>query len=114
MIGCRYGAVPIVRATGGLADTVAGPTSPAERPNGFTFAEPRDPAQVIDPDAAAGLLRETVLRAIDTFRGSPGEWARLVANGMRHDWSWEKSARKYLRWCEAAVSRRVALAARSA
>jgi|SRR5579884_3343570 len=84
----RYGTVPIVRRTGGLADTVVpySPTAIAEgRATGFMF---RSPA----PDS---LLMATLL-ALQVYRDRD-QWARLIQAGMRTDVSWEASARAYVR-----------------
>lgn len=83
LIALRYGTVPIVRATGGLLDTVQeGP--PGEPRTGFVFWE-------YHVDALLGAIR----RALDTYaRG--GEWKQLQRNGMLEDHSWDYSAHAYL------------------
>lgn len=80
----RYGNVPIVRATGGLVDTVADYDSATGAGTGFRFG----------PPSAAALLG-----AIDRARGwysRPEAWARLMQNGMSADFSWDRSAEEYL------------------
>ena len=79
---------PVVRATGGLVDQVTefDPTKSPEG-NGFVFQE-------FDPAHLAGALE----RAMRLYRGQPAEWQRLVQRCMRIDFSWEKSARRYLNW----------------
>jgi starch synthase len=82
----RYGTVPVVRATGGLADTVVDctpETLAADRATGFTFV-------AYNPD---GLLT-AVHRARDLFR-QPEQWLRVVRAAMRQDWSWDRSAAEY-------------------
>lgn len=82
MIAMRYGTVPVVRATGGLADTVQeGP--PDEPRTGFVFWE-------YDPLA----LRRAVDRALSAFHRKD-EWHVLMHNGMRRDFSWGRSAEAY-------------------
>ncbi len=85
----RYGTVPIVRATGGLADTITDCT-PESLANGtatgFSFI----------PYTPAALLA-TVQRALALYRADPGTWLKLVHNGMRQDWSWDRIARDYER-----------------
>ncbi|MCO5169816.1 MAG: glycogen synthase GlgA [Planctomycetes bacterium] len=89
----RYGAVPVVRRTGGLADTVVDPDDAgARRATGFSFRE-------ATPD---GLL-EAVSRALRA-RATSG-WTDLVAEGMRQDHSWARSAREYSRLYGLALGR---------
>jgi starch synthase len=84
LIALRYGAVPVVRRTGGLADTVT-EFEPARRAGtGFLF----------DALSAEGLL-EAVHRAATTYR-QPALWKALVRNGMAQDFSWDASAREYV------------------
>jgi starch synthase len=80
----RYGTVPIVRATGGLRDTVA-PFDPATgNGTGFLFQEPR-----------AEALTEAVRTALNVF-ADRAAWPQLVQNAMAQDFSWDKSAARYL------------------
>ncbi|MDQ3338759.1 MAG: glycogen synthase [Myxococcota bacterium] len=72
----RYGTVPIVHRTGGLADTVTQST-------GFSFAHHDD----------AGL-RWAVQAALSAYR-DPAQWSRLVQNGMAQDFSWEAQGKLY-------------------
>jgi starch synthase len=83
----RYGTPPIVRFTGGLADTVVDctPTTlAAGSATGFSFL-PNTPS----------ALTETALRALNLFRNQPEQWKLLVRNAMRQDWSWERIAGEY-------------------
>jgi len=87
MYSLAYGTPPIVRATGGLADTVVDctPESLADgRGNGFVFEE-------AEPEA----LWQTIQRALAVWR-QPGQWRRLQQNGMRRDFSWKTPAARYL------------------
>ena len=87
----RYGTIPVVRATGGLADTVVDATPEAVhegRATGFTFG----------PCDAAALVH-AVERALDA-RGDGDRWMGLVKTAMRQDWSWDTSAKEYLRLFE--------------
>jgi starch synthase len=88
MIAMRYGTVPIVRATGGLKDTVH------EGTNGFTFEEKTGKA-----------FADAVRRAHSSF-GVPEEWQRLMDTGMRGDYSWSRSAREYVSLYEKALEQR--------
>jgi starch synthase len=93
----RYGSVPVVRETGGLADTIVDlEQAQADRPaNGFSFAA-WDAAQ----------LHRTLLRAVGVYAGQAEVWGRLVETGMRQDWSWNASAAKYAQLYRQTVARR--------
>lgn len=80
----KYGTVPIVRATGGLKDTIEEFDPRTGRGNGFVFV----------PYKAQALL-EAVDRALALFRNKM-EWTTLVKNAMAAKFSWERSARAYL------------------
>ena len=83
LIALRYGAVPIVRRTGGLADTVAEFDATRRAGTGFLF-------DAFEADA----LLDAVRRAVAAFR-RPELWSALVRNGMTEDFSWDASAREY-------------------
>ena len=83
----KYGTVPIVRATGGLADTITDATDDAlatGSPNGFSF----------QPYSALSL-HETVRRATNAY-ARPDIWNQLIQTGMAQDWSWARSAGQYV------------------
>ncbi|HEY2882491.1 MAG TPA: glycogen synthase GlgA [Pirellulales bacterium] len=83
----KYGTVPIVRATGGLVDTVTNTTDEslaAGTATGFSFH-----------DYSAFALSETLRRAVGLF-AKPEVWSRIVNAGMNQDWSWGRSAREYV------------------
>ncbi len=87
MYSLAYGAVPIVRETGGLADTIAdtNPNTIADRTaNGFSFA-----------DASSYALSSTIDRALRAYV-APGLWEQIVRTGMAQDWTWDASAHKYV------------------
>ena len=93
----RYGAVPVVRATGGLADTVAD----ANEKNlaggvatGFSFEHYESAA-----------LETALSRAVSSYHHQPEVWNKLVAAGMAQDWSWAGSARKYAAAYQRAMQR---------
>ncbi len=89
MIALRYGSVPVVRRTGGLADTVhEGPDG-----NGFVF-------KLAEPAALGAALG----RALDAYADA-GHWRDLVQRGMREDHSWSEAAKEYVRLYENAVIR---------
>jgi starch synthase len=91
----RYGTVPVVRATGGLADTVADATDinlGAGRATGFSFI-PYHPV----------AFREAIDRALRLYRERPQLWRHVQQTGMRQDWSWSRSAVEYERRYRALV-----------
>ena len=81
MIALRYGTVPIVRQTGGLADSVADFTGSSG--NGFLFQEP-----------VVSALLNTLKKSRAVFENKPA-WQKLLANAFRSDFSWNKSALEY-------------------
>jgi starch synthase len=84
MYALRYGTVPVVRATGGLDDTIQHFNPSNEEGNGFKFS-------AYEPKAFLDQVRY----AVDVFQVK-SVWRSLLANGMKVDFSWERSARKYL------------------
>jgi len=80
-----YGTVPVVRATGGLADTVHEYDRSGNTGNGFLFRD-RTPEAFLD----------AVKRALAVYREDEAGWRGLIDRGMRQDLSWEGSARAYL------------------
>ncbi len=86
----RYGTVPIVRATGGLDDTVEPWDPRTGRGTGFKFSE-----------YSGESLLLTVKEALRAFRDQ-NSWQRLMRNGMAKDFSWNASAKEYVRVYEKA------------
>ena len=92
----KYGSVPIVHSTGGLADTVrdATPANLHNRTaNGFRF----------DDYSLVGLER-AVNKAVDVYMHNQPQWNQIVESGMRDDWSWEQSAKHYMEIYERTVN----------
>jgi starch synthase len=85
MYSLRYGTVPVVRGTGGLADTVIDIDAAPDRGTGFTFR-----------DYTADGLVWAVDRAIAAFHDT-GRWRTIQRNGMKQDFSWDVSAREYVK-----------------
>ncbi len=79
----KYGTVPVVRATGGLDDTVEAFDGKAG--TGFKFSE-------YSPEALLAAIRE----AVEVYR-QPNLWRHLMHNGMRKDFSWANSAKEYVK-----------------
>jgi starch synthase len=84
MYSMRYGTVPVVRATGGLDDTVENYDAAANKGNGFKFG----------PYSASALLEK--IREAIYFYTKPDVWVRIQRNGMTTDNSWSAAANKYL------------------
>jgi starch synthase len=85
MYSLKYGTVPIVRATGGLDDTIE-PWDPTTRQGtGFKFTS-----------YSGATLLATVLEALQAFKDKAG-WTKLMLNGMNRDFSWDASAREYVK-----------------
>ena len=87
MYAMRYGAPPVTGSVGGLTDTVvdvARECADEERATGFTFS-----------DATADELTACVKRACAGF-GDKTSWRRIQRNAMDRDFSWNRSAQRYL------------------
>ena len=83
MYSLRYGTVPVVRATGGLHDTVRDESEHGA--NGFKFS-----------DYSAGAMVAALRQALDAYR-EPARWQALQRTGMDKDFSWDVSAREYVK-----------------
>ncbi|MEO6694582.1 MAG: glycogen/starch synthase [Ignavibacteria bacterium] len=87
----NYGNVPIVRKTGGLADTVKDYHEFGEKGNGFSFNE-----------SSPQSLLATINRAVDVF-SDKSAWKKIMLSGMQEDFSWKHSAEEYMRLYSKAV-----------
>jgi starch synthase len=85
MYSLRYGTIPIVRATGGLDDSVIDFTQDAARANGIKFQE-----------YSARALAKAIRKALALF-GQPALFRRYRQNGMKADFSWEQTVGEYLK-----------------
>lgn len=85
MISLRYGTIPIVRMTGGLADTISEFSAQASEGNGFVFQQ-----------YSADELVSAIKRALDVYKDRK-EWLGLVRRAMGYDFSWGNSAREYIK-----------------
>jgi starch synthase len=88
MYSLRYGTIPVVRRTGGLADSVRHYDEATGEGTGVVFND-------FDAPAMAWALG----RALDLF-GQPAHWSRLVRNAMAEDFSWERQGAEYARLYE--------------
>lgn len=87
-----YGTVPVVHDTGGLADTVVDLNEETQEngtATGFSFFADN-----------VNDLNTTFWRALDTYWNRKELWRQLIINGMRQNWSWNKSALQYVRFYE--------------
>jgi starch synthase len=75
----RYGTIPVVRATGGLADTVDNKT-------GFSFNK-----------FSKQEFFNTLKQALDVYYDNPKKWRKMQENCMKKDFSWNKSAKEYIK-----------------
>lgn len=85
MIAMRYGTPPIVRATGGLKDTVT------DQKTGFVFAEP-----------TASALEKAIGRALETFQNKKA-WQKMILSCLKEDFSWDHSSLAYLKLYQSLV-----------
>lgn len=91
----KYGTAPIVRSTGGLADTIINATDATlanGTATGFAFA-----------DYSGLALSETLDRACQMYACKKNFWTQLIRTGMKQDWSWAHSAREYVQLYQATV-----------
>jgi starch synthase len=84
MYALKYGTVPVVRATGGLDDTIVTFDGRTKKGSGFKFGP-----------YESGAFLSAIRQAIDLFSDA-SSWKGLMANNMKEDFSWDRSARSYL------------------
>jgi starch synthase len=101
MIAMRYGSVPVVRRTGGLADTVPDADQHPATGRGFVFDAPE-----------GGPLADALRRALAAYADS-ARWRAIQLRGMRADLSWNEAAGHYVRLYQAAAERAKAPARRA-
>jgi starch synthase len=94
MYSLKYGTIPVVRATGGLDDSIEPYDSARDAGNGFKFD---------DYEAAAFLA--TLQQALAAYRDRAA-WERLMRRGMQADFSWAKSAHEYVALYTKALAKR--------
>jgi len=83
MYSLKYGTVPIVRATGGLDDTIQPFDVSTGQGNGFKFTA-----------YTAKAMLQAIQEALEVY-SDPSQWARVQRNGMLMDYSWERAASRY-------------------
>ncbi|MCJ7458563.1 MAG: glycogen synthase GlgA [candidate division Zixibacteria bacterium] len=94
MYSLRYGTVPIVRETGGLADTIQDYDTQNQKGTGFVFK-----------DYNGDELLSAIKRALILFKDRTA-WKNLMLQGMEKDFSWEASAKKYIQLYNKAVAKK--------
>lgn len=94
MIALRYGTIPVVHKTGGLADTITNYDPDKKRGNGFVFT-----------DYESSDLLAALTRALDLFKYRK-RWDRLIAHGMSQSYSWELPAKQYIKLFRLAAQKR--------
>lgn len=92
LIALRYGTIPVVRQTGGLADSIQDCAPDLSRGNGFVFKE-----------YSADNLVDALNRASQGYSNRKAAWRKLMVRAMKADFSWNVSARKYLEMYEDAI-----------
>lgn len=94
LISLKYGTIPVVRETGGLADTVKSYNFKDKKGNGFSYAGyyPTD-------------LYNTIRVAVDTYKNQP-VWRKIQQNGMKEDFSWIHSAQRYVELYDLAIAKK--------
>lgn len=93
----KFGSVPVVNRTGGLADTVVDTNAESlanGTATGFCFT-----------GYSQEEMEKTLVRSINTYLHQADQWAQIVKCGMSMDWSWQKSARRYVNVYEEAMER---------
>jgi starch synthase len=92
----KFGTVPVVRATGGLDDTIE--HFDGKVGTGFKFAE-----------YTSAALLTTIQQALQVYR-QPQVWRQLMLNGMKKDFSWETSAKQYAKIYQSMIKAKAKLA----
>ena len=95
IISLRYGTIPVVRATGGLADTVIDYDYDKVNGNGFSFKE-----------FSSEEMLKTVERALKLYNEEPEAWDKLVVKALQMDYSWNVPAQKYMDLYYLAIGKR--------
>ena len=90
----RYGTVPVVRATGGLAETVKPFRLKTRKGNGFVFKE-------YSPEA----LLQAIQKALECYKRKD-IWKEIMKAGLRENFSWEKAAKRYSRLYEKTIEKK--------
>ncbi|MCG9967732.1 glycogen synthase GlgA [Pelotomaculum terephthalicicum JT] len=98
LISLRYGTIPIVRFTGGLADTVSDYNPANGSGNGFGFTE-----------YSSVKLLDALNKALQLYREQVNDWQKLVINAMELDFSWARSGVEYIHLFQEAMSKHLSI-----
>lgn len=96
MIASRYGALPLVRETGGLADTV----------QNYDNDEGRDGTGFVFQWQESGAIVGTLRWALQTYHNRQAAWRRMQKRGMETDFSWQSSAKRYVELYDKAIQKK--------
>jgi len=96
IISLRYGTIPIVRSTGGLAETIIDYNADNLNGNGFSFI-----------NFSSEDMLDAIDRAICVYNEKPEEWQELIVRALKTDFSWNRSAKKYEELYYFAMDKRV-------
>ncbi len=91
LIALRYGSIPVVRSTGGLADTIENFSPKTELGNGFAFK-----------NYSSNEMLATIEKALEIY-ADRATWRKLMQRGMQQDFSWEHSAKEYVKLYRKAI-----------
>lgn len=94
MYSLAYGTIPVVRATGGLDDTVIHFDPVAGQGNGFKFE-----------DATPAAFLQTIWQALELYR-EKALWLQVITHAMTADFTWDRSAREYEQLYRRAVEKK--------
>jgi starch synthase len=94
LISQRYGTIPIARNTGGLADTITDYDPLKKKGTGFLFS-----------DYTASAMQDALKRAFCVY-GDKGKMKKMIGDGMKMDFSWERSAERYISLYSAAIRKK--------
>lgn len=95
IISLRYGTIPVVRATGGLAETIIDYDIDNKKGNGFSFEE-----------FSVRAFKEALMRAIRLYKDKPEVWKELINRALESDFSWRQPSKAYLELYQLAIKKR--------
>ncbi len=97
LIAMRYGSVPVVRQTGGLADTVVNLKYKKDKSNNYKFINQKEALGFNFKKVDSSEFYNCLQTALTTYYHYPDIWKQLMRNGMTADFSWDKSAKEYIK-----------------